>query len=291
MSAADSPATATASATTTAAATTPPLQDKQIFRMWAGDAPLQHGQDPVQDIPTIQAFVPDPAKATGGALVVFPGGSYATLAADKEGTKIAQWLASNGIAAFVVKYRLGSANYHHPAEMLDGQRAVRFVRTYAPAWKIDPNHIGVIGFSAGGHLVSTLATHFDEGDPKAADFIDRASSRPDLQILLYPVISMSDDAIAHQRSRDNLLGPNAPDDLKTLLSGEKQVAPNNPPAFIVHSVADTTVPIANSDVYVAALEKNNVPVVYLRGSYGGHGFGLTDAWAPQCIAWLRTQKF
>jgi len=289
MFAADSPAPAVTS--TSAAATTPPLQDKQIFRMWAGDAPLQHGQDPVKDIPTIQAFLPDPAKATGSALIVFPGGSYINLSMDKEGTKIAQWLASNGIAAFVVKYRLGSNNYHHPAEMLDGQRAVRFVRTYAPAWKIDTNRIGVIGFSAGGHLASTLATHFDEGDPKATDVIDRVSSRPDVQILLYPVITMSDDAIAHAGSRNNLLGADAPDDLKNLLSSEKQVKADSPPAFIAHAIADHTVPVANSDVYVEALEKNNVPVVYLRGPYGGHGFGLTDAWAPQCIAWLRTQKF
>jgi acetyl esterase/lipase len=293
MSAADSPAPAAVPAASSAApaVTTPPLQNQQSFRLWAGDAPLQHGEDPVKDIPTIQAYVPDPAKATGAAMVIFPGGGYSNLSMVNEGSKIAQWLADNGIFAFIVKYRLGSANYRHPAEMLDGQRAVRFVRTYAPAWKIDPTRIGVIGFSAGGHMASTLATHFDDGDANATDVIDRAGSRPDLQILLYPVITMSDETIYHKGSRDQLLGPNPPDDLKILMSSEKQVTATTPPAFIVHSTADKTVPIANSDAYVAALEKNNVPVVYLRGPYGGHGFGLTDAWNAQCIAWLRTKKF
>ncbi len=292
MSAADAPTPAAAPAASgaPATATTPALQNLQSFRLWAGDAPGQHGQT-AKDIPSLQAYVADPAKATGAAMIVFPGGGYTSLSMTNEGSRIAQWLASNGITAFVVTYRLGSAGYNYPAEMLDGQRAIRFVRTYAPAWKIDPTRIGVIGFSAGGHLASTVATHFDDGDATAADFIDRASSRPNVHILLYPVISMTDDTIVHQGSRNNLLGANPTEELKTLLSSEKQVKPATPPAFIVHSVTDKTVPIANSDVYVAALEKANVPVVYLRGPYGGHGFGLTDAWNAQCIAWLRTQKF
>jgi len=297
MSAADAPAQPAASgsatpaaASGTAAATTPPLQDKQIFRLWAGDAPLQHGQDETKDIPTIQAFLADPAKATGAAIIIFPGGGYSTLSMANEGTSIAAWLNSNGITAFVVKYRLGSNGYRHPAEMDDGQRAVRFVRTYAPAWNIDPNRIGVIGFSAGGHMASTVATHFDAGDANAADFIDRASSRPNLQILLYPVISMS-ESFMHKGSHDQLLGPNPDDATAQLMSNEKQVTRDTPPAFICHSNTDPVVPIANSDAYVAALEKNNVPVVYLRGPYGGHGFGLKDFWNAQCIAWLRTEKF
>ncbi|HTB64066.1 MAG TPA: alpha/beta hydrolase [Opitutales bacterium] len=285
------PAPAAASDTGTPAATTPPLQDKQIFRLWAGDAPLQHGQDTTKDIPTIQAYLADPAKATGAAIIIFPGGGYTNLSMANEGTTIAAWLNSNGITAFVVKYRLGSNGYHHPAEMDDGQRAVRFVRTYAPAWNIDPNRIGVIGFSAGGHMASTLATHFDQGDPTAADFIDRAGCRPNLQILLYPVVTMMDEATVHKGSRTQLLGMDPSDDLKQLLSGELQVTRDTPPAFICHSSADPVVPIGNSDAYVAALEKNNVPVVYLRGPYGGHGFGLKDFWNAQCIAWLRTQKF
>lgn len=293
MSAADSPAPAAATSAASGsgtAATTPPLENLQSFRLWAGDAPGQHGQT-AKDIPSLQAYIADPAKATGAAMVIFPGGGYSALSMTNEGSRIAQWLASNGITAFVVTYRLGSAGYNYPAETLDGERAVRFVRTYAPAWKIDPNRIGVIGFSAGGHMASTVATHFDDGDANAADYIDRASSKPNLQILLYPVITMSDDAIVHKGSRTNLLGANPTDELKNLMSSEKQVTRATPPAFVVHSVTDATVPIANSDAYVAALEKNNVPVVYLRGPYGGHGFGLTDAWNAQCIAWLRTQKF
>jgi acetyl esterase/lipase len=290
MSAADSPPAAAAATPSTAAATTPPLQNLQIFRLWAGDAPLAQGQDPKIDIPTIQAYVPAAGKATGAAMVIFPGGGYVNLSMVNEGSKIGQWLADNGITAFIVKYRLGP-KYHHPAEMLDGQRAIRFVRTYAPAWNIDPSRVGVIGFSAGGHMASTLATHFDAGNPAAVDVIDRAGSRPDLQILLYPVITFTDEAIVHKGSRQSLLGDNPPDDLKLLLSSEKQVTADTPPAFVVHSVTDRTVPIANSDEYVAALQKFNVPVVYLRGPYGGHGFGLTDAWSTQCIAWLRTQKF
>jgi len=280
MSAADAPAP-----------TTPPLQDKQIFRLWAGDAPLQHGQDSVKDIPTIQAYLAAADKATGAAIVIFPGGGYQHLSMVNEGSTIATWLASNGITAFVVKYRLGQDDYRHPAEMDDGQRAVRFVRTYAPAWKIDPARIGIIGFSAGGHLASTLATHYDQGDPNAADFIDRAGSRPDLQILLYPVVTMNNEATVHKGSRSFLLGQNPSDELKLLLSGELHITADTPPAFICHSTQDRTVPIANSDDYVAAMEKNNVPVVYLRGPYGGHGFGLKDSWAPQCLAWLRTMKF
>jgi acetyl esterase/lipase len=291
MSAADSTTAATPNAASTpAATTTPALQNLQTFRLWAGDAPLAQGQDPEIDIPTLQAYLPAAGKATGAAIIIYPGGGYTHLSMVNEGSKIAQWLADNGITAFVLKYRLGM-KYHHPAEMLDGQRAIRFVRTYAPAWNIDIHRIGVIGFSAGGHMVSTVATHFDAGKPDDADVIERASSRPDLHILLYPVITFTDEANVHKGSRDYLLGPNPPDDLKLLLSNEKQVTKDTPPAFVVHSVTDRTVPVANSDEYVAALEKANVPVVYLRGPYGGHGFGLTDAWNAQCIAWLRTQKF
>ena len=207
MSAADSTPAAATSAPATAAATTPPLQNLQTFRLWAGDAPLAQGQDPEIDIPTIQAYLPAEGKATGAAMIIYPGGGYTHLSMVNEGSKIGQWLADNGITAFVLKYRLGM-KYHHPAEMLDGQRAIRFVRTYAPAWKIDTGRIGVIGFSAGGHMVSTVATHFDAGNPDAPDVIDRASSRPDLHILLYPVITFTDEAIMHKGSRDYLLGQN-----------------------------------------------------------------------------------
>jgi acetyl esterase/lipase len=265
-----------------------PLLDRQIFRLWDDAAPYAQG-DADDDIPTLQAYLPPAGKATGAAIIVYPGGGYTHLS-PREGPPAAEWLAANGITAFVLKYRLGP-KYHHPAEMADGQRSIRFVRAHAAAWNIDPNRIGVIGFSAGGHLASTVATHFTPGDPMSADPVVQVSSRPDLQILLYPVITFTDEPNVHKGSRASLLGDNPPPALMELLSNEKQVSANTPPAFVVHSTADKVVPVANSDAYVAALMRFNIPVVYLRANYGGHGFGLTDAWTHQCIDWLRTQKY
>jgi acetyl esterase/lipase len=266
-----------------------PLQSNQTIRLWPGDAPLAQGNDTV-DVPVLTAFLPAAGKATGSAIIVCPGGGYAHLSETREGSVIGQWLANNGVTAFVLRYRI-SPKYHYPAEFDDVERALRFVRSNAPAWNLDPARIGIIGFSAGGHLTSLAATHFSAGDPTAADPIDRVSSRPDLQILVYPVITMTDETSVHKPSRTALLGSNPPADLLLSLSSEKQVPKDAPPAFIVHSTADHTVPVANSDAYSAALMKLNIPVVYLRGPYGGHGFGLTDAWSGQCIAWLKTNKF
>jgi acetyl esterase/lipase len=190
----------------------------------------------------------------------------------------------------VLKYRLG-LKYHYPAQFDDAQRAIRDVRAHAADWQLDPGRIGIIGFSAGGHLASTLATHFTPGDAGNADPVERVSSRPDLHILLYPVITFTDEPNVHKGSRTYLLGDNPTPDLMELLSNEKQVTKDTPPAFVVHSTADKTVPVANSDAYVGALIKNNISVSYLRGNFGGHGFGLTDDWNAQCIAWLRAHKF
>jgi len=266
-----------------------PLQSNQTIRLWSGDAPLAQGNDSV-DIPTLTAFVPTAGNATGSAIIVCPGGGYTHLSGVKEGSVIGTWLANNGITAFVLKYRLGP-KYHYPAEFDDVERAIRTVRANAAAWNLDPHRLGIIGFSAGGHLTSMAATHFTLGDPKADDPVERVSSRPDLQILLYPVITMTDEASVHKGSRTALLGPNRAADLLLSLSSEKQVTKDTPPAFIAQSFNDPVVPIANSDAYAAALMKFNIPVVYLRGPYGGHGFGLTDAWSGQCIAWLKTKKF
>jgi len=265
------------------------LQSNQTIRLWPGDAPLAQGNNTV-DVPTLTAFLPAAGKATGSAIIICPGGGYTHLSTKREGSDIGQWLADNGVTAFVLTYRI-SPKYHYPAEFDDVERALRLVRSNAAAWNLDPNRLGIIGFSAGGHLTSMAATHFTAGDPKADDPIERVSSRPDLQILLYPVITMTDEATVHKGSRSALLGPNPSADLLQSLSSEKQVTQDTPPAFIVHSTADHTVPVANSDAYSAALMKLNIPVVYLRGPYGGHGFGLTDAWSGQCIAWLKTKKF
>jgi acetyl esterase/lipase len=266
-----------------------PLQDSQVIRLWPGDAPLAQGNS-TADIPTLTAFLPATGKATGSAVIVCPGGGYTHLSLKKEGSVIGSWLASNGITAFVLKYRI-TPTYHYPAEFDDVERAIRYVRSKAPSWNLDPNRVGIIGFSAGGHLTSLAATHFTPGDPKSSDPIEQVSSRPDLQILLYPVITFTDEPNVHKGSRTALLGANPPPDLLLQLSSEKQVTKDAPPAFIVHSTTDHTVPVANSDEYSAALMKFNIPVVYLRGPYGGHGFGLTDSWSGQCIAWLRANKF
>jgi acetyl esterase/lipase len=265
-----------------------PLKDNQVINLWPGTAPLAQGNG-TADIPILTAFLPAAGKATGSAMVICPGGGYTHLSETKEGSVIGRWLADNGVMAFVLRYRISP--YHYPVEFDDVERALRYVRANATAWGLDPNRIGIIGFSAGGHLASTAATHFDAGNTSSADPIDRVSSRPDLQILLYPVITFTDEPNVHKGSRTALLGSNPAPDLVASLSNERQVTKDTPPAFIVHSTSDRTVPVANSDEYSAALMKFNIPVVYLRGPYGGHGFGLTDKWSGQCIAWLKTNKF
>ena len=271
--------------------TSPPIQleDLQILRLWPAQATLQQGDDPAIDVPTLTVFLPPTGKASGAAMIVMPGGGYSHLSR-REGLTASQWLASNGITTFILKYRLGK-KYHHPAEMDDGQRAIRYVRANAFAWGLDPQRVGIIGFSAGGHLASTVATHFDAGDPTSRDPIERVSSRPDLHVLLYPVVTFTDESNVHTNSRTWLLGDSPTPEILELLSNEKQVTKGTPPAFIVHSTGDTTVPVANSDQYVAALIKNNVPFVYLREPIGKHGFGITDDWSGQAMAWLHTRKF
>ena len=265
------------------------LEDLQVLRLWPARAPLQQGDDPAIDIPTLTVFLPPTGTASGAAMIVMPGGAYSHLS-PREGLPAARWLASSGITTFILKSRLGK-KYHHPAEMDDAQRAIRYVRANASAWGLDPRRIGIIGFSAGGHLASTAATHFDVGDPSSSDPIERVSCRPDLHILLYPVVTFADGSNVHTNSRAWLLGDNPTPELIELLSNEKQVTKDTPPALIVHSTGDTTVPVANSDQYVAALIKNNVPFVYLREPIGKHGFGITDDWSGQAMAWLHAQKF
>jgi acetyl esterase/lipase len=270
---------------------TPParLEDLQVLRLWSGPAPLQQGDDPATDIPTLTVYLPPTGKASGSAMIIFPGGAYSHLS-PREGLPAAQWLASNGITAFILKSRLGM-KYHHPAELDDGQRAVRYVRANAPAWGLDPKRVGIIGFSAGGHLAGSVATHFDAGDPQSTDPIERVSSRPDIHILGYAVTNLADETLVHKPSRTWLVGNAPTPELLEFLSNDRQVTKDTPPAFIVHSTGDTTVPVANSDQYVAALEKNNIPFVYLRASIGKHGFGITDDWSGPAMAWLHIQKF
>ena len=261
------------------------LKDRDTIPLWDREPPGAQGAAQ-EDIPTVQVFLPK--NPTGAAMIVCPGGGYEGLA-EHEWTPPAEFFADHGITAFVLRYRLGP-RYHHPVELGDAQRAIRFVRAHAGEWHIDPARIGIMGFSAGGHLASTAATHFDPGDAKSPDPVERISSRPDLQILVYPVITMGEGA--HAGSRKNLLGDDPSPDLIQLLSNEKQVTDQTPPAFLMHSTADKAVLIEpNSDAYVAALKAHHIEVEYVRGDLGPHGVGMKATWTPQLAKWLVKMGF
>jgi acetyl esterase/lipase len=260
--------------------------------LWPDGAPGAKGSQPF-DIPTITPYLPDPGNASSPAFVVCPGGGYGGLA-PHEGDGYARWLSRHGVAAFVLTYRLGSHGYRHPAMLNDAARAVRLVRAKAADWKVDPNRVGIMGSSAGGHLASTLLTHFDVGDANASDPVDRQSSRPDLGILCYAVITMGSDT--HGGSRQNLLGPNPSPELIELLSNEKQVTDQTPPCFIWHTWEDKAVKVENSLEFAAALRRHNVPFdlhIYTKGAHG-LGLGGTDEekmhpWSKDCLFWLKAQ--
>jgi len=256
--------------------------------LWPGGAPGALGTDP-KDIPAITVYPAPPEKTAGAAVVVCPGGGYGFLAAH-EGRPVAEWLNGLGVTGIVLTYRLGP-RYRHPAPLQDAQRAIRIARARASEWKLNPERIGILGFSAGGHLASTAATHFDGGKPNAADPVERLSSRPDFAILIYPVITMA-DPYTHQGSRKNLLGEEPKAELIDLLSNEKQVTAETPPAFIVFGANDKVVPVENGLMFASALSKAKAPFelhVYERGP---HGFGLGTqgpvavAWPNRCAEWL-----
>ena len=263
--------------------------------LWPNGAPGALGTSS-NDIPTVTAYLPEAANATGAAMVICPGGGYVWLA-PHEGNDFALWLNQHGVTCFVLKYRLGRDGYRHPAMLNDAARAVRWVRAHAQEFKVDSHRVGLMGSSAGGHLASTLLTHFDLGDANAADPIDRESSRPDLGVLCYPVISMG--KYTHQGSRDNLLGTNPPAELVASLSNELQVSSNTPPCFIWTTFDDAVVPMENSLMFAEALRKNQVPFALHIYDTGPHGMGLKDKapfahphpWAADCLFWLGEHKF
>ncbi len=262
--------------------------------LWPQGAPGALG-DRAQDKPSLTPFLSTSTKATGSIIIVCPGGGYSHLA-DHEGAPVAQWLNTLGIKAFVLKYRLGPDGYHHPAMLQDAQRAIRYVRSHAKDLEVDPKRVGILGFSAGGHLASSAGTHFDGGDPAAADPIERVSSRPDLMVLVYPVISMGE--FIHTGSRDNLLGKTPTSELVELMSNDKQVTSQTPTAFLVHGINDTTVPAQNSLVFAESLKKAGVPFeLHIFGKGPKHGFGLGQSdpvvsiWPKLCEQWLRTNGF
>jgi acetyl esterase/lipase len=271
-------------------------QPTNSFPLWPEGAPGALGSAE-KDVPTLTPFFPDPAKASGAAIVICPGGGYANLA-QHEGEIYARFFADHGVAGFVLKYRLGSGGYRHPAMLQDAVRAVRTVRAHAGEWKLDPTRIGIIGSSAGGHLAATLLTHFDAGKSDAADLIERQSSRPDLGILCYAVITMSE--FTHQGSKDNLLGRNPAAELVRDLSNELQVTKGTPPCFIWHTFEDRTVPVENSLQFAAALRRAGVPFDLHIYQKGGHGLGLGSRdydpaklhpWTADCLFWLKAQGF
>jgi len=263
--------------------------------LWPGGAPGALGTAE-QDIPTLTAFLPTPEKSTGAAIVICPGAGSGGLA-PHEGAGYAEWLADNGIAGIVLKYRLGSKGYRHPAMLNDAARAVRLTRANATEWKIDPKRVGIMGSSAGGHLASTLLTHFDAGKTDDADPIERFSSRPDLGILCYAVISMGPNT--HGGSKKNLLGENPAPELIELLSNEKHVTKDTPPTFLWHTWEDKGVKVENSLDFAAALQRVGVPFdlhVYQKGGHGmglggGRAGGVFHPWAADCLYWLKAQGF
>ena len=262
--------------------------------LYQESAPQSKGTEG-HDMPRIFPYLPDRSSGLTGAVIICPGGGYAGLAMQHEGTNEAIYFQQHGVAAFVLLYRLPLDGYRHPVPLMDAQRAVRFVRSKAADYNIDPAKIGVMGFSAGGHLASTLETHFDSGNPQAVDPIDRLSCRPDFAILVYPVISMK-DGLTHAGSRENLLGPNPDPALVANLSNEIQVTAKTPPTIFFNAVDDPTVHIENSREMYAALQKAGVPSVLHEYPKGGHGFGYgavpdnsPPGWMDTLLDWLKSQ--
>jgi len=279
----------------------------KILPLWEGKPPnyRETGEQTVWDtsdivsinhvrFPDLAVYLPSKKNATGEGVVICPGGGYVRLSYDWEGSDIARWLNSRGIAAFVLKYRLPGSESNiirHQSPLLDAQRAMRLVRTRAGEWNLDPGRIGIMGFSAGGHLASTLSTHFDRGDPDATDPVEKMSCRPDFSVLIYPVISLTRE-FTHSGSKQALLGEEPEAELVQAFSSELQVTPDTPPAILVHSGDDTSVPVENSMAYYMALRENGIPAALHVYPYGGHGYSLAigrgylSTWPDRVIEWI-----
>lgn len=257
------------------------------IELWPEWAPYALGNDR-EDRPAITPYF---AKGKGwkhSAVIVLPGGGYHTRA-PHEGDPIARWLNTLGVTSFVLDYRV--APYKHPAPLTDAQRALRYVRSQAEAWNVDPSRLGILGFSAGGHLASTAGTHYDGGQKNAADPVERYSCRPDFMVLCYPVISMGE--FRHDGSRTNLLGEEPAEESITLLSNELQVTPDTPPAFLWHTSDDPAVPVENALLFAGALSRCKVPFELHSYQTGHHGLGLAEdhpeaqTWPDLCTRWLK----
>jgi acetyl esterase/lipase len=264
------------------------------IKLWSGGAPLAQGTAD-EDVPTLTPYYPEDPAPTGTAVIVCPGGSYARLAMDHEGKQVAEWMNTIGVTAFVLKYRLGP-KYHHPVMLMDAQRAIRYVRSLAPALKLDASRVGIMGFSAGGHLASTAGTFLDDPTPAGVtrDEIDRGNSRPDFMILGYPVITLTETWV-HKGSRRNLLGETPDPALLSRLSNDTQVTKNTPPTFLFHTDDDAGVPPENSVTFYLALKKAGVPAELHVYQHGKHGVGLApgdpvlSTWPARLADWLRVR--
>lgn len=245
--------------------------------------------------PTLQVFLPKVVDPAASSIIICPGGGYSGLAIDHEGIEVAKTLNAMGIAAFVLKYRLPDSScmdHRENVPLMDAQQALKIVRQNALKWKIDATKIGVMGFSAGGHLASSLATHFND---QIISNTDRTSLRPDFAVLIYPVISFK-DSITHKGSKENLIGKTPSPALVHRFSNEEQITSKTPPAFVVHAIDDDAVPVANSISFVEALAKNKVPAEMHLYQSGGHGFGLhnkttKDEWIDRLKNWLVMNDF
>ena len=270
------------------------LTKGKTMLLWPGGAPGALG-DAEEDQPTLTVYLPTGPNATKTGVVVAPGGGYVHLALQKEGEDIALWLNAHGVAAFVVKYRLGP-RYHHPIELGDAQRAIRTVRANAAEYGISGDHVGMWGFSAGGHLTATAGTKFDAGNAASADAIERQGSRPDFLILAYPVITLEEPDL-HRGSLKYLLGDDPSPALVEALSAEKQVTKDTPPTFLFATTEDKTVPVSNSVMFYSALVKAGVPAELHVFQHGGHGAGLAAAnpqlsvWPDLLIKWMRERGY
>ena len=271
--------------------------DKPTVEMlWPKGAPGAKGTE-AADKPTVTVFLPAADKANGCAVVICPGGGYGVVVDTYEGKDVARWFNQQGVAAFVLVYRHGP-RYHHPAPLEDAQRAIRMVRANADKWKVDPKRVGIMGFSAGGHLASTAGTHFDNGQPDADDPIQKEGCRPDFLILAYPVITLK-EPFAHKGLRVNLLGDKPSEELVNSLSNDEQVTAKTPPTFLFHTSEDGAVPPENSVLFYLALRKNKVPAelhIYEKGRHGvdlATGIGGTPndpvltTWKEHLADWMK----
>jgi acetyl esterase/lipase len=284
--------------------------EPQSFPLWPGEPPADAAQE--QSIrrkhenreitwttrvawPALTVYAPT-EKNTGAAVIICPGGGYGGLAYDMEGTEVAERFAANGVTGIVLKYRMPRAaetKGQVPWPIQDGQRAIQTIRARAVEWQIDPARIGILGFSAGGHLAATVSNQVVAADANATDPVLRVSSRPDFSVLIYPVITF-DPAVGHAGSKNALIGKEPAPDLVQRYSNDLQVTARTPPAFLVHA-ADDPVKVGNSDAYVTALTKAGVPHEFMRLEKGGHGFGMgikggePATWPERCLAWMGKQ--